>query len=1145
MEDFEVLYVEYSTITRLETPAWRSVLVKKVFAGYEDVDVLSRNVLRAVRLISHSLSAVTRSSTIDQLDANQSVISSLLLLLAELMVKLSENSPLISKTLKEYLFGGNEALRGFWIGVEGPRVWEAIDTLLRSSALNAGDANERTIVADITQHWVAHLEMQLQSVGSGESTTDPEFALALVWLRYAHPHVLCNLFDLAYARRLHPGLKATAMAVISATVEALRSHTLITDIGSEYSAIEIQLRRRLPVFLSLSSDRSSLDPLALEDLIQYALQSRLPIGHDGFLFQPSSHSSTSLHSRRRHRWQQRLETLSEMPSSDVFVQHYITQNHDKTWSNVTVDIVCHAIYSGCIDATTLNSWMIRLSKDENPPALEHIAPILHANLDCVRACGGVAGMSEDQQEAFWKAYEAHFSSMANVAFSANPTLASESQSVCGTCIAILLDLVDMNPSSHGRNLIGLLVKHITALSVDGISLELLMVGKKGVTGSEKGLLEVGEVVVDHALQWAVRMFAGCREIEDEDVRLLRELIDVLAATSSVKSHLAEPVLTAVIREHPFSEIALRLLEVMVPKAQLKPLIVNRHLQILVQHPHFAKIIEASTKRALVNVLYILFHLHPVNTCQPSHVQPLAALYRGSASVADRKLLAIFYLFEEQRRTSIASLLAQWSPSPDGFQSTSALEALRDVDSLLVLRTALHFPQWRVLEISHDVNLDWEERPEGPDIYDPVFMILLFALVLAEDAPKTAPGWVELFRTNIVGLVIRALSAKDESLRELAASQIAVLWKCLEHADMLEKPHVFYILSLLRDALHPSPGHSPERLPSYTTLLLAHALRGVFYPSNFVYPLTARFLLQRPTLDIGDVPMLYGMLYSSAEDHGKKDRAWIVRMLADGMQSSQDWRVFKRRHTWDLLASVFQSEEKEQALRRGVLEVLANLTCIPQATMSLLLKSSLLTWIEMQLLTPQEDEGLAWLKALENIVIVADSQKMEASTDGEWRACIARCLTLLIDGCRIVCTLPVFHLLTGIVLRLALLSGPSLPQIPKLLSRCVYVVRDQNMALLTTTLPSLPISSEPIFTAPHGAFRLHEAPKLSDGALFEAQGDVIERLWRVSMLVDLKQKLPAWDELSSLLLVWRACVGERSVVGEWVRREVVRNMIIKK
>lgn len=55
---------------------------------------------------------------------------------------------------------------------------------------------------------------------------------------------------------------------------------------------------------------------------------------------------------------------------------------------------------------------------------------------------------------------------------------------------------------------------------------------------------------------------------------------------------------------------------------------------------------------------------------------------------------------------------------------------------------------------------------------------------------------------------------------------------------------------------------------------------------------------------------------------------------------------------------------------------------------------------MQLLKPQEDDGMAWLKVIENIIIVADGQKMEASTDGEWRACIARCLFLLIDGCKI-------------------------------------------------------------------------------------------------------------------------------------------------
>lgn len=323
----------------------------------------------------------------------------------------------------------------------------------------------------------------------------------------------------------------TTVAVISATVEALGSHTLTDasvrfDISSE-STLEAQLRSRLPVFLSLSSDRrresplKPLNPLALEQLIQYALQSRLPIGHDGLPLEPSFNVSSS-HSRRRHQWQQRLESLSDMANSDVFVQHYLTQNGE-AWSNVTTGIVCNAIYSGCIELAALNAWLIETTSDGDTPPLKYIAPILHASLDCVRArC--VSGTFENQQEVFWRAYEVHFPSLADAAFSADPSLASEIRAICGACVTILLDLVDMNPdSNNGRNLTGLLVKHVKTLSVDKMSLELLMVGKKGVSGSDKGLVEIGEVVVDHALQWAVRMFAGCREIKDEDARLLSEL----------------------------------------------------------------------------------------------------------------------------------------------------------------------------------------------------------------------------------------------------------------------------------------------------------------------------------------------------------------------------------------------------------------------------------------------------------------------------------------------------------------------------------------------------------------------------------------------------------------------------------------------
>lgn len=136
--------------------------------------------------------------------------------------------------------------------------------------------------------------------------------------------------------------------------------------------------------------------------------------------------------------------------------------------------------------------------------------------------------------------------------------------------------------------------------------------------------------------------------------------------------------------------------------------------------------------------------------------------------------------------------------------------------------------------------------------------------------------------------------------------------------MQEKPHVLYILALLKDTFPFPMDDSVYRLPSYSSLILLHALRGVFYPSNFIYPLTARFLLQRPELDTNDVPMLYSMLYNSSDDW-KKERGWIIQFLSDGLTSADDWRVFKRRHTWDILSSLFQSSDTDFALRNGILQ----------------------------------------------------------------------------------------------------------------------------------------------------------------------------------------------------------------------------------
>lgn len=180
-----------------------------------------------------------------------------------------------------------------------------------------------------------------------------------------------------------------------------------------------------------------------------------------------------------------------------------------------------------------------------------------------------------------------------------------------------------------------------------------------------------------------------------------------------------------------------------------------------------------SRDAIVNALYVLFNLHPNNTCQATHVEPLVRIYRGTLSVSDGQILTIFRLFETQRKTSIAPLLSRWSSSPN-LPSATSLDAIQSLDAIVVLRTCLNFPSWRRLEDS----LTEQATAHDAQLYDPVFLILLLSQTLAENPPSSAFAWVELFRTNIVSLLIKAMSSKDDGIRDAALCQLTGLWQYL-------------------------------------------------------------------------------------------------------------------------------------------------------------------------------------------------------------------------------------------------------------------------------------------------------------------------------------------------------------------------------
>jgi nucleolar pre-ribosomal-associated protein 1 len=190
--------------------------------------------------------------------------------------------------------------------------------------------------------------------------------------------------------------------------------------------------------------------------------------------------------------------------------------------------------------------------------------------------------------------------------------------------------------------------------------------------------------------------------------------------------------------------------------------------------------NAASRDSIIHLVQTLFLKHPTNTCQPSHVLPLSPIYSGTLAVADRRLLNIFSVFEETRKTSAASL---FTPSASG--SDDPLDVLLNLDPASVFRACLLFPSWRKLDdLGHHLGTT---HPLDARICDPAFVVLLVAHVLATRRPSSTAQWVQLFRTNVVSLLIRSLSSRNSLLRDTCVAQISVILGALQVRQQLFFP----------------------------------------------------------------------------------------------------------------------------------------------------------------------------------------------------------------------------------------------------------------------------------------------------------------------------------------------------------------------
>jgi nucleolar pre-ribosomal-associated protein 1 len=191
---------------------------------------------------------------------------------------------------------------------------------------------------------------------------------------------------------------------------------------------------------------------------------------------------------------------------------------------------------------------------------------------------------------------------------------------------------------------------------------------------------------------------------------------------------------------------------------------------------------------------------------------------------------------------------------------------------------------------------------------------------------------------------------------------------------------------------------------------------------------------------------------------------------------------------------------------------------------------------MQLQSVRGNEVIAWVKVVGNILTVVDPGKLETSTGGEWRIVLCRILLLLVSPNELGMT--VFALTVSVTLRLSLLPGPPIPHLSLLVEQLLGSLKrfEKEMRLPLSYHNGHAAQSQTLRL--HGALGLLEAPSSHDPV--QIWGEGVEALWRITTTFE--RKLSAWDALTCRLLLWRSVVGEDgSVVGEWARKEVIRNL----
>ncbi|TYZ65377.1 hypothetical protein PybrP1_008749 [[Pythium] brassicae (nom. inval.)] len=408
---------------------------------------------------------------------------------------------------------------------------------------------------------------------------------------------------------------------------------------------------------------------------------------------------------------------------------------------------------------------------------------------------------------------------------------------------------------------------------------------------------------------------------------------------------------------------------------------GEHLAALTENPLFVPCLDDPTdpvaRLALLRAVYWLVELSGVYERQLFKV--LLGVYSMSLSVFDRILRVLFDKFDENAGVSLAQFGFRFGASSTTIVTTAedskaASQARADLvdDSVWVIGGGLEqariratvdfFPLDRAVATTSDLSLlsfdcsateSAEDRVAGDGerketekrslAYDPAFLLPMLAhFTSSSDLPDAA-----VVQQGLLGLAVRATSSNAECIRAYAYGVVAHVHESLasESPEFKAGRQVHLLLESFRNAVE-----APlATVPSVVTVFLNDAVSIVCRPVHAMYPHVNHFLLARPAIDLGDVPMFYSLFNSRAPLTYKQERSWLLHTLRRGVRGDADVVLLVRRHVLSIFMSFFNSELADEHTQGLVAQILRACLGTASGAAHLLAKAAIFEWLGSLLL----------------------------------------------------------------------------------------------------------------------------------------------------------------------------------------------------